>query len=143
MQLSRLRGEELALPGGGVLLNDCYNANPLSMEAALEHLRTAHGERKVASLGRHGGAGAGGPRVPPRRGRAAARAGSGGAGRGRAARTELRHGRARGAGDSVGAHRRAGPRGAALRPSTRRLRARQGLRAMGLEVIAEAVAVVP
>ncbi len=35
VQLSRLRGEEVPLPQGGVLINDCYNANPLSMAAAL------------------------------------------------------------------------------------------------------------
>ncbi|MGH3038927.1 MAG: UDP-N-acetylmuramoyl-tripeptide--D-alanyl-D-alanine ligase [Gaiellaceae bacterium] len=52
VQLSRLRGEELPLPGGGVLLNDCYNANPLSMAAALEHLDDrAVGQRKIAVLG--------------------------------------------------------------------------------------------
>jgi UDP-N-acetylmuramoyl-tripeptide--D-alanyl-D-alanine ligase len=49
---SRLRGEELPLPGGGILLNDCWNANPVSMFAALEHLRVlAAGRRTVAVLG--------------------------------------------------------------------------------------------
>jgi len=52
VQLSRLRGEEVPLPDGGVLINDCYNANPLSMAAALEHLAERAGEhRKVAVLG--------------------------------------------------------------------------------------------
>jgi UDP-N-acetylmuramoyl-tripeptide--D-alanyl-D-alanine ligase len=52
VQLSRLRGEEVALPDGGILINDCYNANPLSMAAALEHLAERAGERrKVAVLG--------------------------------------------------------------------------------------------
>ncbi|HEY7003643.1 MAG TPA: UDP-N-acetylmuramoyl-tripeptide--D-alanyl-D-alanine ligase [Gaiellaceae bacterium] len=52
VQLSRLRGEEIALPDGGILINDCYNANPLSMVAALEHLAERAGERrKVAVLG--------------------------------------------------------------------------------------------
>jgi UDP-N-acetylmuramoyl-tripeptide--D-alanyl-D-alanine ligase len=52
VQLSRLRGEEVALPQGGILINDCYNANPLSMAAALEHLAERAGERrKVAVLG--------------------------------------------------------------------------------------------
>ena len=50
--LSRWRGEELSLPGGGVLVNDCYNANPLSMRAALEHLAERAGShRRVAVLG--------------------------------------------------------------------------------------------
>jgi UDP-N-acetylmuramoyl-tripeptide--D-alanyl-D-alanine ligase len=50
--LSRWRGEELELPGGGLLINDCYNANPVSMRAALEHLvERAAGRRTVAVLG--------------------------------------------------------------------------------------------
>lgn len=50
--LSRWRGEEVPLPEDGILINDCYNANPLSMAAALEHLRERAGERrKVAVLG--------------------------------------------------------------------------------------------
>jgi UDP-N-acetylmuramoyl-tripeptide--D-alanyl-D-alanine ligase len=52
VQLSRLRGEEVPLPDGGLLINDCYNANPLSMAVALEHLAERAGEhRKVAVLG--------------------------------------------------------------------------------------------
>jgi UDP-N-acetylmuramoyl-tripeptide--D-alanyl-D-alanine ligase len=52
VRLSRWRGEEVPLPGDGVLINDCYNANPLSMTAALEHLtERAGGRRKVAVLG--------------------------------------------------------------------------------------------
>lgn len=46
------RGEEVALPGGGLLVNDCYNANPTSMRAALEDLvDRAEGRRTVAVLG--------------------------------------------------------------------------------------------
>jgi UDP-N-acetylmuramoyl-tripeptide--D-alanyl-D-alanine ligase len=49
---SRWRGEEVELPGGGLLINDCYNANPVSMRAALEHLvERADGRRTVAVLG--------------------------------------------------------------------------------------------
>jgi UDP-N-acetylmuramoyl-tripeptide--D-alanyl-D-alanine ligase len=49
---SRLRGEEVELPGGGTLINDCWNANPVSMKAALFHLVTrAEGGRSVAVLG--------------------------------------------------------------------------------------------
>ncbi|MEO8290826.1 MAG: UDP-N-acetylmuramoyl-tripeptide--D-alanyl-D-alanine ligase [Gaiellaceae bacterium] len=52
VQLSRLRGEEISLPEGGTLINDCYNANPLSMLAALDHLAERAGDRrKVAVLG--------------------------------------------------------------------------------------------
>jgi UDP-N-acetylmuramoyl-tripeptide--D-alanyl-D-alanine ligase len=52
VKLSRWRGEEIPLPGDGVLINDCYNANPLSMTAALEHLAERARERRtVAVLG--------------------------------------------------------------------------------------------
>ena len=51
IQLSRLRGEELPLPGGGVLINDCWNANPTSMAAALHDLTTRNGGRRIAVLG--------------------------------------------------------------------------------------------
>ena len=50
VELSRWRGEESKLPGGGLLINDAYNANPTSMRAALEHLADHEG-RKVAILG--------------------------------------------------------------------------------------------
>ena len=47
-----LRGEHLELPGGVVLINDCYNANPLSVAAALDDL-AAHetAGRRLAVLG--------------------------------------------------------------------------------------------
>jgi len=49
---SRWRGEEIALPGGGLLIADCYNANPTSMRAALVHLNdAAELRRRVAVLG--------------------------------------------------------------------------------------------
>jgi UDP-N-acetylmuramoyl-tripeptide--D-alanyl-D-alanine ligase len=49
---SRWRGEETPLPGEGLLINDAYNANPVSMEAALKHLTArASGRRRVAVLG--------------------------------------------------------------------------------------------
>jgi UDP-N-acetylmuramoyl-tripeptide--D-alanyl-D-alanine ligase len=52
VEFSELREEERPLPGGGLLLNDCYNANPVSMRAALEHLvARAEGHRRVAVLG--------------------------------------------------------------------------------------------
>ena len=52
VQLSPWRGEELALPGGGFVVNDAYNANPTSMEAALRHLaERGAGRRLVAILG--------------------------------------------------------------------------------------------
>ena len=49
---SRWRGEETPLPGEGLLINDAYNANPVSMEAALRHLTDRAGtRRRVAVLG--------------------------------------------------------------------------------------------
>jgi UDP-N-acetylmuramoyl-tripeptide--D-alanyl-D-alanine ligase len=52
IQLSPWRGEETSLPGGGLVINDAYNANPDSMRAALEHLAERAGDRRsVAILG--------------------------------------------------------------------------------------------
>jgi UDP-N-acetylmuramoyl-tripeptide--D-alanyl-D-alanine ligase len=52
VEFSKHREEERELPGGGLLLNDCYNANPVSMRAALENLtERAAGRRRVAVLG--------------------------------------------------------------------------------------------
>ncbi len=48
---SRFRGERLELGDGIVLVNDCYNANPVSMRAALDHLASLDGGRRVAVLG--------------------------------------------------------------------------------------------
>jgi UDP-N-acetylmuramoyl-tripeptide--D-alanyl-D-alanine ligase len=49
---SKWRGEEVTLPDGGLLINDAYNANPLSVRAALEHLvERSEGRRTVAVLG--------------------------------------------------------------------------------------------
>ncbi|KAA0273904.1 MAG: UDP-N-acetylmuramoyl-tripeptide--D-alanyl-D-alanine ligase [Acidobacteria bacterium] len=53
IEFSRLRGERIELPGPIVLLNDCYNANPIAMRAALENLAASAGgdDRRVAVLG--------------------------------------------------------------------------------------------
>ena len=49
---SRLRGELIGLAGGILVVNDCYNANPISMRAALEHLASLDvAGRRVAVLG--------------------------------------------------------------------------------------------
>ena len=52
VRLSPWRGEELRLPGGGLVVNDAYNANPDSMRAALVDLAArADSRRRVAILG--------------------------------------------------------------------------------------------
>jgi UDP-N-acetylmuramoyl-tripeptide--D-alanyl-D-alanine ligase len=62
VEFSRWRGEELPLPGGGLLINDSYNANPVSMRAALAHLAATAGERRrVAILGEMAELGPGAP----------------------------------------------------------------------------------
>jgi UDP-N-acetylmuramoyl-tripeptide--D-alanyl-D-alanine ligase len=49
---SRLRGELIELPAGILLVNDCYNANPVSMRAALDHLASLEATgRRAAVLG--------------------------------------------------------------------------------------------
>jgi UDP-N-acetylmuramoyl-tripeptide--D-alanyl-D-alanine ligase len=74
--LSRWRGEEHELPGGGLLVNDSYNANPVSMRAALEHLAERAGDRRrIAVLGDMAELGAEAPRFHEEVGRAAAELG--------------------------------------------------------------------
>src|SRR5207249_7585024 len=52
VDFARWRGEERELPGGGLLINDAYNANPISMRAALAYLAERAGDRRrVAILG--------------------------------------------------------------------------------------------
>jgi UDP-N-acetylmuramoyl-tripeptide--D-alanyl-D-alanine ligase len=61
--LSRWRGDELDLPDGVLLINDAYNANPVSMRAALEHLGArARGRRTIAVLGEMAELGSDAPR---------------------------------------------------------------------------------
>jgi UDP-N-acetylmuramoyl-tripeptide--D-alanyl-D-alanine ligase len=48
---SSLRGEIVELAGGVTVVNDCYNANPMSMRAALHHLAETPAERRIAVLG--------------------------------------------------------------------------------------------
>jgi UDP-N-acetylmuramoyl-tripeptide--D-alanyl-D-alanine ligase len=62
VEISRWRGEEIELAGGGLLIADCYNANPISMEASLRHLAgVAGGRPTVAVLGDMAELGAAGP----------------------------------------------------------------------------------
>lgn len=52
IRLPGMRGERIELGGSVTLLNDCYNANPLSMSSALDYLASVDpGRRPVAILG--------------------------------------------------------------------------------------------
>lgn len=52
VRFSALRGELVSLPRGATVVNDCYNANPLSMRAALDDLALQEpAGRRVAVLG--------------------------------------------------------------------------------------------
>jgi UDP-N-acetylmuramoyl-tripeptide--D-alanyl-D-alanine ligase len=50
-EFSSYRGELVELEGGVTVVNDCYNANPMSMRAALDHLADTPAERRLAILG--------------------------------------------------------------------------------------------
>jgi UDP-N-acetylmuramoyl-tripeptide--D-alanyl-D-alanine ligase len=52
VDFARSRGDVTPLPDGGLLINDAYNANPVSMRAALAQLaERSGGRRRVAILG--------------------------------------------------------------------------------------------
>ena len=48
---SAMRGQRRELPGGALLIDDCYNANPMSMRAAIDDLAATAAGRSVAVLG--------------------------------------------------------------------------------------------
>jgi UDP-N-acetylmuramoyl-tripeptide--D-alanyl-D-alanine ligase len=49
--LSAMRGQRIELASGIVVVDDCYNANPMSMRAALDDLAASASGRRVAVLG--------------------------------------------------------------------------------------------
>jgi UDP-N-acetylmuramoyl-tripeptide--D-alanyl-D-alanine ligase len=76
VDFSRWRGEEVELSGGGLLINDAYNANPVSMRAALDYLAERAGSRRrVAILGDMAELGSGAPEFHRQIGEEAARVG--------------------------------------------------------------------
>ncbi len=75
VEFSEMRGQRHALAGGGLLIEDCYNANPMSMRAALEDLAASAAGRRVAILGEMLELGEQGPALHRRLGRQAGEAG--------------------------------------------------------------------
>jgi UDP-N-acetylmuramoyl-tripeptide--D-alanyl-D-alanine ligase len=76
VDFARWRGDEEELPGEGLLINDAYNANPVSMRAALAYLAERAGERRrVAILGDMAELGRTGPAYHREVGEAAAQLG--------------------------------------------------------------------
>jgi UDP-N-acetylmuramoyl-tripeptide--D-alanyl-D-alanine ligase len=51
VRFSALRGERIPLSEEIVLIDDCYNANPMSMRSAIDDLAETAGGRRVAVLG--------------------------------------------------------------------------------------------
>jgi UDP-N-acetylmuramoyl-tripeptide--D-alanyl-D-alanine ligase len=73
VEFSRWRSQETQLPGGGLLINDSWNANPVAMRAALAHLLArADDRRTVAILGEMAELGDEAPRYHEEVGREAA-----------------------------------------------------------------------
>jgi UDP-N-acetylmuramoyl-tripeptide--D-alanyl-D-alanine ligase len=48
---SKLRGEHIELEGGALVVNDSYNANPISMRAALDYLAGLDRPQRIAVMG--------------------------------------------------------------------------------------------
>jgi UDP-N-acetylmuramoyl-tripeptide--D-alanyl-D-alanine ligase len=63
VRFSAMRGQREQLPGGVVLVADCYNANPMSMRAAIDDLAETAPARRVAVLGDMLELGPDGPRL--------------------------------------------------------------------------------
>jgi UDP-N-acetylmuramoyl-tripeptide--D-alanyl-D-alanine ligase len=143
VDFSRWRGEERELPGGGLLINDAYNANPVSMRAALEYLAARAGDRRrVAVLGDMAELGRTGPAYHREVGEAAAELGL----HELLAVGELARGYVEGAAGvparwSANVHEALRELDELVRPGDAVLV--KGSRAVGLEAVAEALAAVP
>jgi UDP-N-acetylmuramoyl-tripeptide--D-alanyl-D-alanine ligase len=143
VDFSRWRGEERELPGGGLLINDAYNANPVSMRAALDYLASRAGERRrVAVLGDMAELGRTGPAYHREVGEAVAESGI----QELLAVGPLARGYVEGAGGvparwSPNVHEALRELNDLIRPGDAVLV--KGSRAMGLEAVADALAAVP
>jgi len=51
VEFSAMRGQRERLANGALLIDDCYNANPMSMRAAIDDLAATAAARRVAVLG--------------------------------------------------------------------------------------------
>jgi UDP-N-acetylmuramoyl-tripeptide--D-alanyl-D-alanine ligase len=132
VQFSRWRSQEQELPGGGLLINDSWNANPVAMQAAIEYLlERANGRRTVAILGEMAELGPDAPAYHEEIGRAAGTVAVV-IGVGELARSYDPDAWARTAADAVELAREL------VRPGDAVLV--KGSRAVGLEVVAEALA---
>ena len=143
VDFSRWRGEERELPGGGILINDAYNANPVSMRAALTYLADRAGDRRrVAILGDMAELGRTGPGYHREVGEAAVESGV----HELLAVGELARGYVEGAAGVpsrwvANVHEALRELDTVIRPGDAVLV--KGSRAMGLEAVAEALAAVP
>jgi UDP-N-acetylmuramoyl-tripeptide--D-alanyl-D-alanine ligase len=63
VSFSSMRGQRTALAGDVLLIEDCYNANPMSMRAAIDDLAETSPARRVAVLGDMLELGAQGPQM--------------------------------------------------------------------------------
>jgi UDP-N-acetylmuramoyl-tripeptide--D-alanyl-D-alanine ligase len=63
VSFSAMRGQRAELASGAVLIDDCYNANPMSMSAAIDDLAETATARRVAVLGDMLELGPDGPRL--------------------------------------------------------------------------------
>jgi UDP-N-acetylmuramoyl-tripeptide--D-alanyl-D-alanine ligase len=142
VDFSRWRGDERELAGGGLLINDAYNANPVSMRAALEYLaERAADRRRVAVLGDMAELGRTGPAYHREVGEAAAELGV----EELLAVGELAHGYLEGAAGvpsrwAANVHEALRELDDVVRPGDAVLV--KGSRAVGLEAVAEALAAV-
>jgi UDP-N-acetylmuramoyl-tripeptide--D-alanyl-D-alanine ligase len=62
VRFTAMRGERIELAGGVSVIDDCYNANPMSMRAAIDELVQMAPRRKLAVLGEMLELGVDGPR---------------------------------------------------------------------------------